>query len=145
MFEVCVTEDYKRWPPFVHMAGITDGEPVDRKDEGTLNVIKMSAFLNSHFVDISRKKASDVSKRWRGRRIGDPSSINVITLRSSVRDAVRTERGEGPEWHQRWLVRGHLRAQYYPSTKSHSVIWIAPYIKGPEWAPLKAPIYHVSR
>jgi hypothetical protein len=105
----------------------------------------MSAFLNSRFIDVTRRKPSDTDKRWRGRRVGDPSSLNVVTLRASVRDAVAAERGEGPQWHQRWLVRGHLRAQWYPSIKAHQVIWIAPYLKGPEDAPLKVPVYSVSR
>lgn len=108
-------------------------------------LLGMSAFLNSHFVDVSKKRPSDTDKRWHGRRVGDPAALNVVTLRSSVRDAVAVERGEGPQWKQRWLVRGHLRAQWYPSTKSHQIIWIAPYLKGPEDAPLKTPVYRVAR
>lgn len=112
---------------------------------GGVAYLGMAAFLNSHVVDVSKKRPSDTDKRWHGRRVGDPSSLNVITLRSSVREAVAVERGEGPQWKQRWLVRGHLRAQWYPSTKSHQVIWIAPYLKGPEDAPLKVPVYRVAR
>lgn len=108
-------------------------------------IFGMSAFLNSHFVNVDARKPSDSMKSWRGRRVGDPASLNVVTLRSEVREAVQAERGEGPMWKQRWLVRGHLRAQWYPSLKSHKIIWIAPYLKGPDDAPLKVPVYRVAR
>lgn len=108
-------------------------------------MLGMAAFLNSHAVEVTKKRPGDTDTRWRGRRIGDPSSLNVVTLRSTVREAVAVERGEGPVWKQRWLVRGHLRAQWYPSLQSHRVVWIAPYLKGPEDAPVKVPIYRVAR
>ena len=49
------------------------------------------------------------------------------------------------EWKCRWLVQCHQRAQWYPSTQSHKIIWIAPYIKGPEGVPLKTNAYRVVR
>lgn len=108
-------------------------------------ILGAAAFLNSHVVEVTKRRPIEDDKRWHGRRVGDPASLNVVTLRSSVREAVAVERGEGPAWKQRWLVRGHLRAQWYPSTKSHQVIWISPYLKGPENAPLKVPVYRVAR
>jgi hypothetical protein len=51
----------------------------------------------------------------------------------------------GRVYTHRWLVRGHHRAQWYPSLKAHKVVWIAPYIKGPADAPLKMPVYVVKR
>lgn len=107
-------------------------------------MLAMSAFMTSPYMSIEKKRAAE-NKRWKGRRIGDPTSVSVITLRSEVREAVRMEQGHGPEWKQRWMVRGHMRLQWYPSTRSHQLIWIAPYIKGPEGAPIKVPVYSVSR
>lgn len=49
------------------------------------------------------------------------------------------EIGEGPDWKNRWIVSGHWRKQYYPSTEAHKPLYIAPYVKGPEDRPLKAP------
>jgi len=37
----------------------------------------------------------------------------------------------------RWIVSGHFRRQFYPSTNSHKLIFISPYIKGPDDAPMK--------
>jgi hypothetical protein len=130
---------------FISTGFIPDGTDSTSLDRDVRALLCMAAFLNSHVVSVDKRRAADENTKWRGRRIGDPSSLNVVTLRSEVREAVAVERGEGPQWKQRWLVRGHLRAQWYPSTKSHQVIWIAPYLKGPEDAPLKLPVYAVTR
>ena len=45
--------------------------------------------------------------------------------------------GSGREYRHRWLVSGHFRNQWYRSEQTHKVIWIAPYVKGPDDAPLK--------
>ena len=105
----------------------------------------MAALMTSKFVTVDKQRAVDANRKWQGRRIGDPASVNVITLRASVREAVSVERGDGPVWKQRWLVRGHMRAQWYPASRAHRLIWIAPYVKGPEGSPLKMPTYSVSR
>lgn len=112
------------------------------------DMLKLAAFLNSPFVNVERHRPVPITKKARrryGPRIGDPVSLNVVTLRAEVREAVRVEAGDGPRWKQRWLVRGHYRAQWYPSTRSHKVIWVAPYVKGPEDAPFKQPVYAVNR
>lgn len=41
------------------------------------------------------------------------------------------------DWAYQWAVRGHWRHQYYRSLDTHQVIWIDPYVKGPEDKPLK--------
>jgi hypothetical protein len=73
--------------------------------------------------------------------------INVVTLRHRL---VKPEHQvkppeDGVEWKHKWWVSGHYRAQWYPSDKSHKVIWIAPFLKGPEDAPLLEKIYTVVR
>jgi hypothetical protein len=108
-------------------------------------VLRLIGFLNSRFVEIETQHSHIGPKKNHGRRIGDPQSIQVVRLRPSVRDAVAVERGLGPRWKSRWLVRGHFKAQWYPGSKTHKVIWIAPYIKGPDGAPLTTPTYAVVR
>jgi len=83
------------------------------------DLLKMAAFLNSPFVDVrsQRFQMTHSHRRRLGPRIGDPVALNVVTLRAEVREAVRIEAGEGPRWKQRWIVRGHYRAQFYPSTR----------------------------
>jgi hypothetical protein len=60
--------------------------------------------------------------------------ITLITLRrksvkhdDEPKEIVRTHR---------WLVRGHWRRQWYPSTKRHEWKYIYEYVKGPEDKPL---------
>lgn len=55
------------------------------------------------------------------------------------------EPGEGLDWQFRWAVSGHKRHQWCPSTKSHKLIWIDSYFKGPEDKPLKQAMYKVAR
>lgn len=121
--------------------------PDDLRDGIGESLLKLAAFVNSPFIAIDRveRHTSKQARKRYGPRIGDPVSLNVVRLRSEVREAVRVERGDGPRWKQRWLVRGHYRAQWYPATASHRVIWIAPYLKGPDDAPLKQPTYAVVR
>jgi hypothetical protein len=105
------------------------------------------AFLNSPYVELGHETThrTGAKAKWHGRRIGDPQSIAVVRLRSSIHEAVAVEQGQGPRWKQRWLVRGHYRAQWYSSRNEHKIIWIAPYLKGPDDAPLKQPVYEVVR
>lgn len=52
------------------------------------------------------------------------------------------------EWSCRWIVGGHWRNQYHPSTGKHELKYILPYVKGPADKPLKVPthtVYEVSR
>jgi hypothetical protein len=49
------------------------------------------------------------------------------------------------DWRHKWWVTGHHRAQWYSKEKAHKVIWIAPYVKGPEDKPVLEKIYSVQR
>jgi hypothetical protein len=61
--------------------------------------------------------------------------VTVIRLR---RYAQRVEGdGEGGHLTVRFVVRGHWRNQWYATLQDHRQVWIAPYVKGPEDAPLK--------
>jgi hypothetical protein len=65
-----------------------------------------------------------------------PPEVNIITLRAIEREVQREIDSHDVDWSHRWVVRGHWRKQWYASTKTHDLIWIAPYIKGPDDAPL---------
>lgn len=47
-----------------------------------------------------------------------------------------TETATQRAWRSRWMVRGHWRNQYYPSIKGHRPVYIHPYLKGPDDAPV---------
>ena len=108
-------------------------------------VIRLLAFLNSPFIEQRRERAFVSPKEQRARRIA-PEAVTVVELRASVREAAQVEiAGDHRDWRYRWLVRGHYRAQWYASTKTHRVIWVASYLKGPEDRPLKETMYAVTR
>lgn len=52
------------------------------------------------------------------------------------RQPCKTQTGEGTEWNHRWIVRGHWRNQWYPSTQVHRPKYVPSYVKGPEDKPL---------
>lgn len=74
-------------------------------------------------------------------RARQPPAILVVRLRHAL--GTHAERGEPVEWSCRWLVRGHWRQQYYPSSGEYRPIFILPHIKGPDDKPLRAPAERV--
>lgn len=80
----------------------------------------------------------------------DPQPIHVVHLRRvASRESDNSASVSGSvEWSCQWIVRGHWRQQFYPSTGERRPLWIMPYVKGPEEAPLKTPaptVYAVVR
>lgn len=75
----------------------------------------------------------DRAARRRLSRLGRAVSlVRVVTLR-------RIAHGDGDGdriWHHQWIVRGHWRKQWFPSVRVHRPVWVAPYLKGPDGAPL---------
>jgi hypothetical protein len=76
-----------------------------------------------------------------------PSGVRVVQLRRSEPNSRLDVRTHQPvDWSCRWIVGGHWRNQpYKDSTK---LIYIMPYVKGPEDKPLRVPthtVYQVSR
>jgi len=113
-------------------------------------VLAWLAFINSPYVDAVHKPVERQMRREFRRKGIDESVIppvSVVVLRKATEATYR--RGEGEEetrdWKSRWWVSGHICAQWYPSLKSHKLIWIAPYIKGPEGKPISARVYTVVR
>lgn len=49
------------------------------------------------------------------------------------------------EYCHRWIVRGFIRMQWYPSRQCHEMIWIDPQVRGPVGAPFKETVRHVHR
>lgn len=61
--------------------------------------------------------------------------VSVIKLRKRERG---NETGAQYVLSHRFVVRGHWRRQWYPSEQRHKSIYIQPFLKGPEDAPLLA-------
>lgn len=76
------------------------------------------------------------------------SDVKVIQLRRrESRTHILSETSERVDWNYRWIVNGHWRNQPYANGE-HKLIYILPYVKGPEDKPLKVPsqtVYAVHR
>lgn len=87
----------------------------------------------------TEQKRTPRPERRRTERAALPvRDVRIIRLRSSLAAERDSEPGatRSQEWRHRWIVRGHWRNQWYPSLADHRPRWIAPYLKGPEDAPL---------
>jgi hypothetical protein len=89
---------------------------------------------------VTKVEPEDVDRpaRRRATRKRLPPQVTVIRLR---REEGHYEPREGEslvEWQHRWIVRGHWRWQACgPNRSERRRIWVNPYVKGPEGAPLK--------
>jgi hypothetical protein len=76
-----------------------------------------------------------------------PSDVKVIQLRRlESSPQARTGDAEPVDWSCRWIVNGHWRNQPYKGDRK--LIYIMPFVKGPEDKPLRVPthtVYQVDR
>lgn len=87
-----------------------------------------------------RTHTPDRATRRRAARAGySTPDVRVVQLRGGVAEAggLTREPGPGRTYRVRWIVRPHWRSQPYgPGRALRRPVLIAPYIKGPEGAPL---------
>jgi hypothetical protein len=107
------------------------------------------AFINSPYVDSAPHR---FERQMRRELRGAPAEIteqevSVITLRREIPRKQKPSDGPGEDidYKNRWWVSGHIRAQWYPSLEAHKLIWVAPYLKGPDGMPIKERVYDVNR
>lgn len=120
----------------------------------TLGLIKFLAtffaFVNQKVPAITntREHSSRPARRRleRSRLVIEPS-VQVIELRRRESHSSDEKGMSAVQWSHRWIVDGHWRRQYYPSTDSHEMLWISEYVKGPEDLPLvvRDKLYKVAR
>jgi hypothetical protein len=75
------------------------------------------------------------------------ADVRVVTLRRHT-PADRPGTHHAVAWSHRWIVEMHKRNQWYPKQGVHKVIFVGPYLKGPEGLPLKdtaAPVWAMVR
>lgn len=93
----------------------------------------------------THKPTSSVKKAAHIARI--PALINVVVLRRRSANAGVAHHQE-VEFSCQWMVRGHWRQQFYPSTQERRPLWIESYVKGPDDKPFRAPretVFQVNR
>lgn len=86
-------------------------------------------------------------ERRRAERLDMPSDVVLVQLRRAKRPTHDDTAVESPDWTHRWMVSGHWRNQYLPSTGGHRLQWIPEHVKGPDDKPLvvKPRVFDVRR
>lgn len=109
------------------------------------SVVTLQAFLESPYVP---KKALTLDRGLRKRRgrmgLAETPGVHLIDLRA-VASSEREPSGEAGRYRHRWIVRGHVRAQWYASSGEHRAIYVPPHLKGPSNAPMLETAYRVKR
>lgn len=94
---------------------------------------------------IERHRRKQISREF---DVPEPSSVRVIELRRrEVTGGISQGTHDQTDWSCRWIVNGHWRNQPY-SNGERKLIYILPYVKGPDDKPLRVPthtVYQVSR
>ena len=112
-----------------------DMQPVRAPADEALFLTVVWRLMRQTIVDVREEEVDKRSRRLAQRHLNAERHVTVIALRhkESRRDGDRT-------WSldHRFLVRGHWRHQWYGSGEHRwqDWVWIAPFIKGPEGAPL---------
>jgi len=116
-------------------------------------VLALLSIINSPHIDTPQHTLPRPMRRRIGKalkRESKPSKIletqihEVVIRRSSQAD--RTEpSGEKIERDFRWMVRGHVRNQWYPSKKYHKQIFVPAFVKGPADKPLRPSLYRKAK
>ncbi len=113
---------------------------------GTAQLLKRLAFIRSPFVEVQEVKLPRPLRRHGGLPKADlEKTVSVVVLRRAAQKAIKEYESEPRQYKHRWWVSGHFRSQWYPSAHAHQVIWIAPYIKGPEGVAMLEKVYAVVR
>jgi len=112
-------------------------------------ILRMAAFLNSPYVKTPHERLDRATRRQLI-RAGEPEkaeeTVRVVDLRAIQHEAGKTAEGRQIDWSRQWWVRGHIRNQACgPGMKDHKLVWIPPYLKGPEDKPIVEKVYRVVR
>lgn len=103
-------------------------------------ILAANAFCRQRLVNVAPYRPGRASRK-RLEKVDVPASlnpVNLVLLRAVDRaDADRAE-SLGVAWNCRWLVNGHWRNQFRPSTGEHFQKWITAYVKGPADKPFVA-------
>lgn len=110
-----------------------------RRDAMDRYLCTLFGFLQQRVLVLSKQRVLNKGAARRlAKALPREPAVQVVSLR---RRQYETQEGKptlrSVEWSCQWLVRGHWRAQYYPSTGQHRPKWIYPHTKGPADKPLK--------
>lgn len=97
------------------------------------------AFMQQQVLVTTNERADRPSRKRALASLKHEPLVRVVRLRRKSSAGPVEDDREPAEWSHRWIVSGHWRQQYYPSTAERRPLFILPYVKGPEDKPLKPP------
>lgn len=128
--------------PVAEQQGADDIDQQVHEKSNTLTKTLKTFFvlIKQEIPRTERQSASRQQRRRVERAIptGIVPEVKVVTLRKEQagRNIEPDEETEARAWTHRWVVTGHWRNQYYPSTHEHKPLWITEHIKGPDHLPI---------
>ena len=120
--------------------GLPEGEA-----KGVEWILSMLSFLNSPYTEAPKERMARADRRRLAATDQSIPEVHVVQLRARKGESSPPETNGSIDYQHQWMVRGHHRAQWYSSTQTHKVIWIAPHMKGPEDKPVLQKVYAVAR
>jgi len=141
--------DVETGPSYDFRTGFHVAAPKERSINVGRFVLASSAWLRQRIAVTS----SGHIERHRRRQLTREhdavlTDVKVVQLRRSESPQGQAPAQDSVEWSCRWIVNGHWRNQYHPSTGKHELKYILPYVKGPEDKPLRVQtqtVYSVTR
>jgi hypothetical protein len=114
----------------------------DRKTITALFTLLQQEGLAGHHVETPARHI--VRRTQRAGYPKEAAQVRVVTLRRvhEQDDDVEASEGDGTpgRWSHRWIVNGHWRNQPFGKGRAQRrLVWIAPYVKGPEDKDLATP------
>jgi hypothetical protein len=115
-------------------------------------LFSMLAFINTPMIHKAKeenprrvRKQMERTNKNTKQSLPDGKQSSVVYLRRPQAKKVSGKPTEGKKRDFQWWVSGHYRSQWYSSTQTHKLIWIAPFLKGEEGMPVKDITYIVVR
>jgi hypothetical protein len=121
------------------MVPISFGDKPDRADAYWWRIAQTTLRLMQEWRPASRyHERPDRPTRRSAARLGF-TDRDVVVVRLRRERSPSETLGGVANYSHRFLVSGHWRNQWHPSTGTHRQQWISPYVKGPDDKPLKTP------
>lgn len=115
---------------------LTHGIKVYERTNTAALVYALWSLLNQTVTSVEEGQVKK-SKKAQIRRARIPGRVTVVALRR-IENFSRANGESMVDWQHRWMVRGHWRNQRFGTGRSEvKRIWINPFWKGPEDAPIK--------
>lgn len=111
-------------------------------------VLSAQQWLAQRILRTTEAQLERSARRRATRALEIAPKVSVIALRAYESSSSPRIGQRQVDWSHRWVVSGHWRKQYYPSTGENVPTWIDPYVKGPEDKPLViggARVFDVTR